>query len=72
MPLRMMLYILLQTMTRQFQKRHTIVPINSNGSPTTLSIGAFSDLVSFSTRIEIPGLLVANVTVISCSVKPLC
>ena len=36
------------------------------GSTTTLSIGAFSDLVSFSTRIEFPGLLVGRVTVISC------
>jgi len=36
------------------------------GSTTTLSIG---DLVSFSTRIEIPGLLVRKVTAISCSRK---
>ena len=34
-----------------------------------LSIGAFSDFVSFSTRIEIPGLLVDKVTVISRSGK---
>ena len=39
---------------------------------STLSIGAFSDLVSFSTRIEFPGLLVGKVTVISCSAKLLC
>ena len=38
----------------------------------TLSIGAFSDLVSFSTRIESPGLLVGTVTVISCSAILLC
>ena len=42
------------------------------GSTTTLSIGAFSDLVSFSTRIESPGLLVGKVTVISCSAMLLC
>ena len=36
------------------------------------SIGAFSDLVSFSTRIEIPDLLVGKVTVISHSGKLLC
>ena len=33
------------------------------------AMGAFSDLVSFSTRIEFPGLLVGKVTVISCSAK---
>ena len=42
------------------------------GSTTTLSIGAFSDLVAFSTRIESLGLLVGKVTVISCSAKLLC
>ena len=42
------------------------------GSTTTLSIGAFSDHVSFSTRIEFPGLLVGMVTVISCNAKLLC
>ena len=36
---------------------------------TTQSIGAFSDLVSFSTRIKIPGLLVGKATVISRSGK---
>jgi len=38
-------------------------------STTTLSIGTFSDFVSFSTRIEIPGFLVGKIIVISCSGK---
>ena len=35
------------------------------GGTTTLSIGAFRDFISFSTRIESPGLLIGKVTVIS-------
>ena len=43
-----------------------------SGSTTTLSIGAVSDPVSFSIRIEFPGLLAGKVTVISCSRRLLC
>ena len=39
------------------------------GSTTTLSIVTFNDFLSFSTRIEILGLLVGKVTVISRSGK---
>ena len=35
------------------------------GGTTTLSISAFRDFISFSTRIESPGLLICKVTVIS-------
>ena len=42
---------------------------SSGEIPSLYLFGAFSDFVSFSTRIEIPGLLVGKVTVISHSGK---
>ena len=39
--------------------------VSLSGDVPLLSIGAFSGLVSFSTRIEIPGLLVGKTTFIS-------